>query len=138
MTQKCKILKLRGFAHLDIYFKNSLGIRSEQWRWIFSVWGCRSKMRQDQGIIFYSGRHGQLYLKFTKIELCMIKLSLLTFMTMSIKFLATYWFEINGVFLDSSALFQWLHNVQVQFILKNNSWFIVTTVSNKKTHIAAF
>ena len=26
MTQKCKIIELRGFAHLGIYFKNSLGI----------------------------------------------------------------------------------------------------------------
>ena len=51
ITQKCKILELRRFAHLGIYFKNNLSVRFEQWRWNFSVWWCRSKMRQDQGII---------------------------------------------------------------------------------------
>ena len=31
-TRKCKILELRGFAQLDIYFKNYFGISSEQRR----------------------------------------------------------------------------------------------------------
>ena len=47
MTEKCKILELRGFSHLGIvYFKNSINF--------LFVWWCWSKKREDQGTIFYS------------------------------------------------------------------------------------
>ena len=49
--QNSRIARICAPWHI---LKNSLGIRSEQWPRIFSFWWCWSKIRQDQGIIFYS------------------------------------------------------------------------------------